>query len=63
MELIALRLYTGPMYTQNVSHDRQNSAFARYHQPSEGDWIVFFNCLDLYYESPNFDERQFKSRI
>jgi len=33
-----------------------------YHQPSEGDPIVFPNCRDVYHKSPNSGERQHKSR-
>ena len=32
------------------------------HEPSEWDQIVFFNCLELYHNSPNSGERQYTSR-
>ena len=33
-----------------------------YTQPSEGEKIVVFNCLDLYHKSPDSSERQYKLR-
>jgi len=31
------------------------------HQPSGGEQIIFFDCLDLFHESPDSGERQLKS--
>ena len=32
------------------------------HLPPGWDQILFFNCLDLYHTSPDFSERQGKSK-
>ena len=31
-------------------------------EPSQWDQIVFYDCLDLYHESPDSCERQYKPR-
>ena len=35
----------------------------RYHQPAESDQIVFFNPLDLYWNSPESSDLQCKYRV